>query len=92
MTRTAELTAKLLDDTLSEAECAELEALVAADPAAEAEHLALLELEVELRGLRTDLDVADATLAKIQDAQADRTADAVLAEIASGPAPASSPA
>jgi WD40 repeat protein len=87
MSRTAELTVKLLDSTLSEAECAELEALIAADPAAEAEHLALLELEVELRGLRTDLDLADATLTKIADAQADRTADAVLDQIATAPLP-----
>jgi hypothetical protein len=91
MTRTAELTAKLLDGTLSDAEWAELDALVAADPAAEAEHLALLALEAELRGLRTDFDLADATLAQIQDTQADRTADAVMAEIADAPPPAWSP-
>ena len=34
MTRTAQLTAKLLDGTLTDAECAELEALVSSDPAA----------------------------------------------------------
>jgi WD40 repeat protein len=88
MTRTAELTTKLLDGALSDDECAELEALVTSDPTAAAEHLALLELEAELRGLRTDLDLADSTLARIRDAQAERTADAVLTEIASRPAPA----
>ena len=45
MTRTDELTTKLLDGTLTDAEWAELEALLAADPAAEDDHLALLELE-----------------------------------------------
>jgi|GEM_PF-1751526 len=87
MTRTAELTAKLLDGTLTEPECVELEALLATDPSAEAEHLALLDLEAELRGLRTDFDLSDATLATIQKAQAERTAQAVLAEIASAPPP-----
>ena len=86
MTRTAELTAMLLDGPLSDAESAELDALVA-DPVAEEEHLALLELEVELRGLRTGFDLADATLAKVQTAQAERTASAVMAEIATGPSP-----
>jgi ferric-dicitrate binding protein FerR (iron transport regulator) len=83
MTRTAELTTKLLDGTLSDAECDELEALVTTDPGAAAEHLALLELEAELRGLRSDFDLTDATLARVRDAQAERTAGAVLTEIAS---------
>jgi hypothetical protein len=88
MTRTAELTAKLLDGLLSDAEGAELAALLASDPAAEAEHLELLEVEAVLRGLRTDFDLADATLEKVREAQAEKTADAVLDEIASGPPPA----
>jgi DNA-binding beta-propeller fold protein YncE len=87
MTRTAELTLKLLDSVLDEAESAELNALVETDPVAEAEHVALLELEAELRGLRTDFDLADATLAKVEAAQAERTASAVMAEIAKRPAP-----
>lgn len=88
MTRTAELTLRLLDGTLDEAESAELSALVAGDPVAEAEHLALLELEAELRGLRTGFDLADATLAKVEAAQAEQTASAVMSTIAKGPAPA----
>lgn len=88
MTRTAELTLKLLDSALDANELAELDALVTADPVAEAEHLALVELEAELRGLLTDFDLADATLAQIESAQAERTATAVMAEIATGPAPA----
>lgn len=91
MTRTAELTALLLDGSLGDAEWAELDALVIADPAAGAEHLALLELEAELRGLRTDFDLADATLARVREARAARTASAVMAEIATGPAPAWAP-
>lgn len=92
MTRTAELTAKLLDGTLCDAECAELEMLVASDPAAEAEHLALLELEAELRALRTDFDLSDVTLDAIQTAQAERTTGAVMAAIAGREPPAWAPA
>ncbi len=87
MTRTAELTEKLLYGTLGAAEASELEALVAADPRAEAEHLALLELEAALRGLRADFDLSEPTLAKVEAAQAERTASTVMAEIATGPAP-----
>ena len=82
MTRITELTLRLLDHTLSDAEGAELDALIATDPDAEAEHLALLELEAELRGLRTGFDLSEATLARVQDLQTERTTDAVLAEIA----------
>ncbi|HEY1192191.1 MAG TPA: WD40 repeat domain-containing protein [Gemmata sp.] len=87
MTRVAELTLKLLDETLNESEGAELDALTAADPPAEVEHLQLLELEAELRGLLTGLDLVDATLAKVQGAQAERTADAVLSAIRTGAPP-----
>lgn len=87
MSRVAELTLKLLDGTLADAEGAELGALVEADPRAAAEHLELLALEAELRGLRTDFDLADATLARIQDAQAERTVSAVLSAISQGEPP-----
>ncbi|AMV26355.1 WD domain, G-beta repeat [Gemmata sp. SH-PL17] len=82
MTRIAELTLRLLDHALTDAEDAELDALIATDPEAEAEHLALLELEAELRGLRTGFDLSDVTLAMVRDAQTERTTDAVMAEIA----------
>jgi DNA-binding beta-propeller fold protein YncE len=88
MTRAAILTAKLLDGSLGEAEWEELDALVAADPAAEAEHLALLNLEAELRGLRTGFDLAEPTLAKVAAAQAEHTAGAVLTAIAKSAPPA----
>ncbi|MBM3978726.1 MAG: hypothetical protein FJ304_00300 [Planctomycetes bacterium] len=88
MNRTVELTAKLLDGALSDDECAELEALVAADPTAEAEYLALLDLEAELRATRTGLDFTVVTLARIRAAQAELTASAVLDRIERAPAPA----
>ncbi len=88
MTRTDDLTAKLLDGTLSDAEGAELDSLLAADPATAGDHFALLELEAALRGLRTGLDLAAATLERVQTAQAARTAASVMAEITSRPAPA----
>jgi anti-sigma factor RsiW len=71
MSRIAELTLKLLDGTLGAPEGAELDALLA-DPDAEAEHLALLELEAELRGLYSGFDLAEVTLARVQEAQAAR--------------------
>ncbi|MBA4067883.1 MAG: hypothetical protein C0501_30120 [Isosphaera sp.] len=86
-TRTDDLTDRLLDGTLTDAEWAELDALLAADPAAAADHLALLELEAALRGLRTEFDLSEPTLAKVREAQAEKTTRAVLAEISTGPAP-----
>lgn len=87
MTQTDQLTGKLIDDTLTDAEWAELVALLASDPAAERAHLTLLELEGVLRGLRTEFDLAERTLAQVQAAQAEKTARAVMAEIATHPAP-----
>ena len=57
MTRIDDLTGKLLDGTLSGAEGAELDGLLAADATTARDHLALLDLEAALRGLRTDLDL-----------------------------------
>jgi DNA-binding beta-propeller fold protein YncE/negative regulator of sigma E activity len=91
MTRTAELTAKLLDGTLSEAESAELDALMESDPVAEVEHLALLELEAELRGLRTDFDLSEQTLAQVESVHVERTTGAVMSEIATNSAPSWAP-
>jgi FecR protein/WD domain, G-beta repeat len=87
MTRTDELTARLLDGTLSDAEWAELESLLAADPAAVNAHLALTELEAVLRGERAEFDLSEGTLAKVKVAQAEKTTQAVMAEIATHPAP-----
>src|SRR5262245_50596791 len=87
MNRCDELTAKLLDGTLTEPEWAELELLLAADPAAADGHLALLELEAVLRGERADFDLTEQTLEKVKDAQAEKTTHAVMAEIATRPAP-----
>lgn len=81
MNRSAEFLLKFLDGTLAAGDARELDALLAADPGAEAEHLAILEVEANLRGLRTGFDLSDATLASISEAQAERTAAAVLCEI-----------
>jgi len=88
MTHADELTDRLLDGTLTDAEWLELESILAADPAARTDHFALLELEAELRGLRSELDLSEQTLAKVKAARAEKTAKAVLAEIASLPNPA----
>lgn len=88
MTRVDDLTDRLFDGVLTPAEWAELETLLAVDPAAGASHVALLELEGVLRGLRTGFDLSSPTLDRIQDAQAKKTAQVVMAEIARQPAPA----
>lgn len=89
MTRTDELTTLLLDGALTDAEAAELDALMAADPAARAAHLALLAVEAALRGSRTDFDpaFAAATVARIEGERAAGVAARVMAEIAARPAP-----
>lgn len=82
MNRVDLLTAKLLDETLTDEEWAELEGLLAADARAEESHYSLLELEGVLRGLRTEFDLAARTIERVKEAQADKTTRAVMAEIA----------
>ncbi|QDU19775.1 FecR domain-containing protein [Urbifossiella limnaea] len=81
-TRIDDLTDALIDGTLADAGAAELAALVAASSAARERHLALLDVEAALRGLRTDLDLGAATVARIEAERADRTVAAVMAGIA----------
>ena len=87
MTRSAELTAKLLDGTLTDAEWVELDALISSDPRAESEYLSLLEVEAELRGLLSGFDLTDRTLAAVRAEQTERTVFSVMEEIAQAPAP-----
>jgi hypothetical protein len=88
MNRTDELTDRLIDGTLTDAEAVELEALLAADPGARARHLAAVRLELVLRGLRAEFDLADDTVARIETERADRTTAGVMAELAKRRAPA----
>jgi ferric-dicitrate binding protein FerR (iron transport regulator) len=87
MPRADELTTRLLDGILTDAEWQELESLLANDPAARAEHEELLELESVLRGLRTQFDLSEATLNKVKEVKSEKTTQAVLTEIASRPSP-----
>ncbi len=87
MNRTDELTDRLIDGTLTDAEAVELESLLAADPAVQARHLAAVRLELVLRGLRTEFDLAGPTVAKIESDRVERTTAVVMAEIAKMPAP-----
>ncbi|MCE9568147.1 MAG: FecR domain-containing protein [Planctomycetes bacterium] len=87
MNRIDELTDRLIDGTLTDAEGTELESLIGADPSARDRYLALLNVEAALRGLRTDLDLAAATVRRIEAERAERTATTVMAEIADSPAP-----
>ena len=87
MNRTDELTDRLIDGTLTDAEAVELEGLLAADPAAQARHLAAVRLELVLRGLRTEFDLAGPTVAKIETDRVERMTAAVMAELATRPPP-----
>jgi WD40 repeat protein len=87
MNRTDELTDRLIDGTLTDAEAVELEALLAADPAAQARHLAAVRLELVLRGLRTEFDLAGLTVARIEADRVARTTAAVMSQLAGRPAP-----
>ncbi len=87
MNRIDELTDRLIDGTLTDAEGTELESLISADPSAQDRYLSLLKVEAALRGQRTDLDLAAATVRRIEAERAERAATAVMAEIAERPAP-----
>lgn len=87
MNRTDVLTDRLIDGTLMDAEVLELEGLLAADPAAHSRHLAAVQLELVLRGLRTEFAIAEPTVAKIEADRVERTTAAVMAELAGRPIP-----
>jgi len=88
MNRIDELTDRLIDATLTDAEAEQLTALTGTEPAALGRHFALLNLEATLRGLRTDLDFSADVLNRIEVQRTERTADAVMSEIAQRPTPA----
>ncbi len=87
MNRTDELTDRLIDGTLTDADAVELDSLLAADPAAQARHLAAVRLELVLRGLRTEFDFADPTVETITTLRVERTTAVVMAEIVNRPVP-----
>lgn len=68
--RVEALTLKLLDDTLTEQEAAELEALLAASDEATRIHLSLLEQEGALRGMRAHVDLVARIMARITPLEA----------------------
>lgn len=85
MKRTDELTDRLIDGALTDAEAVELESILVADPAAQSRHLAAVRLELVLRGLRTDFAIAEPTVAKIEADRVERTTVAVMAKLAGRP-------
>jgi ferric-dicitrate binding protein FerR (iron transport regulator) len=87
MDRLEELTARLLDGPLASAEKAELAAILADDPAAQAGHIALLRLEAALRGLGPAPDVAAATLERMQRESSTDLERSVMQTIGSLPTP-----
>lgn len=67
MSRVDELTLKLADGALTGAERAELERLVAEDPAAARAHALMLDLVAELRGERPPADLAERTMSRLHE-------------------------
>jgi hypothetical protein len=78
--RVEELTAKLLDGEIGDAELAELDALVDGDPEARRVHVALLELEHGLWAELAPIDVSEATLRGLREREA-RVSDHVTAAV-----------
>jgi len=66
MTRTEELTLKLLGGTLTDAQLNELEWQVASDAAAARQHIALLELDAALRGRLREPNAEHAVMAELR--------------------------
>ena len=66
MNRSEELASKLIDGVADAAESAEFQQLVNNDPEAASEALLLFEIEVALRAGRGNLDVASATMKRLQ--------------------------
>ena len=88
MTRLEELTLKLADDDLNDAEARELEALRAAGPEAASAHTRLLEIEAALRGQRETLDLAGPTLAQLRSQLAVSVERGVMQRLEAEPPPA----
>jgi hypothetical protein len=82
MKRLEELTLRLLDGELSGEEAAELEALLRQDPSAEAAHVALLDLEVELRAKERDPNLARSTMERLKESL--RLKQGVMSRIRAG--------
>ena len=88
MTRLEDLTLKLADDSLSEAESRELELMLQSEPAAAAAHTRLLEIEAALRGQRETLDLAGPTPALLRAELGLSVERGVMQRLATDPLPA----
>jgi hypothetical protein len=78
VTRVEELTLRLIDGDLGEAEAEELSALVARDPDAERTHLKLLDMEAALRGGRENLDVSEEVVERLSRSRDERVERGVM--------------
>lgn len=87
MERVEELTLKLADGDLGQAEADELIAILQIDPAAVQFHLAALDLEAALRGTRRLPDLSEATLARLREHLGERVTGGVMEAIRTGPRP-----
>src|SRR5437773_3470384 len=84
MTRLDELTLKLADSELSESGASELALLLGQDARLLKDHVRLLELEASLRGQRTNMQLAEATMAQLRSHLAGTLTDRVMSEIKTG--------
>ncbi len=87
LSRVEDLTLKLLDGEISAVEETELEKLVASDPEARRAHLALLEQEAALRGLRRLPDLRGTVLERLQRELGERIEKGVMESIRHAPPP-----
>jgi len=81
MTRLEEFACKLSDDSLTEAEIVELDALLSTDPNVAREFFALLDVEAALRGDRVRVELARPILKAIEREREDRVKRGVITEI-----------
>jgi len=87
MTRIEELTLNLADDVITDAECQELQMLLAADPQARLKHTKILQVEAGLRAQRQDLNVVEPVMRALRSAAADTVTRNVMTQIKTCPVP-----
>ena len=87
MTRLEELTLNLADDAITDAECQELQSLLAGDPQARSAHINILQIEAALRVQRQDLDLVEPVMKSLRSAVADSVTRKVMSQIKTRPAP-----
>ncbi len=87
MTRLEELTLNLADDAITDAECQELQMLLAGDSQAKLTHIRTLQIEAGLRLQRQGFDVVEPVMKSLRNAVADSVTRNVMTQIKTRPTP-----